>query len=86
MNVTGNGWQSIQSIRKRKLREKKKEVEFLLIKEDMMQDGISLPKLLFKNILSVVIGKFFSIFYKYFVVHILYLIKMFENFKHGYCI
>ena len=53
MNAIENGWRSIQSIRKRKLREKKKEVEFLLIKEDMMQDGISLPKLLFKNILSV---------------------------------
>ena len=53
MSATGNGWQSIQSIKKRKLKEKRKEVEFLLIKEGMMQDGTSLPRHLSKNILSV---------------------------------
>ena len=52
-NATENGWQNIQSIRRKRPKEKRKEVEFLHINEGTMRDGISLPRHLFKNILSV---------------------------------
>ena len=53
MNVIESGWQSTQSIKKKRPKEKRKEIEFLLINGDTMHDGINLLKHISRNILSV---------------------------------
>ena len=53
MSATENGGQNSQSIRRKRPKGKRKEVEFLHINEGTMQDGISLPRHISKNILFV---------------------------------